>query len=29
MEAHGTDDPEAPLTYQVIEVFMLLGQKPK
>jgi len=28
MEEYGTDDPEAPLTYQV-EVFMLIGQKPK
>ncbi|KAF6033089.1 hypothetical protein EB796_008606 [Bugula neritina] len=28
MEAYGTDDPGAPLIYQ-LEVFMLLGQKPK
>ncbi|KAF6039558.1 hypothetical protein EB796_002121 [Bugula neritina] len=27
MEAYGTDDPEAPLTYK-LEVFMLLGRKP-
>ncbi|KAF6035621.1 hypothetical protein EB796_006061 [Bugula neritina] len=26
MEAYGTDDPEAPLTYQM-EVYMLLGWK--
>jgi len=26
MEAYGTDDPEAPLTYQM-EVFILLGRK--
>jgi len=27
MEAYGTNDLEAPLTYKV-EVFMLLGRKP-